>query len=72
VLHLCLCVENNLVYCGLKFWYKGFLKISPPLTDDADDEGHEVDDAVQHLHVPLGFVPEDSVDQDGCGEEDYP
>lgn len=38
------------------------------LTYDADDEGKQVDDAVKDLDVPLRLISENSVDQDGWGE----
>lgn len=37
-------------------------------TYDADDEGEQVNDAVEDLDVPLRLITENSVDQDGCRE----
>lgn len=42
--------------------------LSHILTYDADDEGEQVNDAVEKLYVFLRLVPKNSVDQDGWKE----
>lgn len=43
---------------------------SPELTDNADDEGEQVNDAVKHLHILLRLITEHSIDQDGWEDKD--